>query len=140
MIKLYGIEIHDELFELAWNDPFIQVKKDSIFLKKADATDILNYQDWLENGLFDFIIIRHPEITFNTDVFIKIFSLCVNLLANTGYLMVTTHFENEKEMLKLLLKLYKFNVFVEKENKNSPTIEKEGETSYIDRFLLISTK
>jgi len=84
------------------------------------------------------IIVRHPEITFNTDPFIKIFSLCVNLLNKKGYLFATTHFENEKEMLKLLLKLCNFNVFVEAKNQLSPSMEINGKIRYADKYLLIA--
>ena len=140
LLKLYGIEIDDELFKLAKCDPYLNEKKDLISLMKADASKFESYKEWISNGLFDLIIVRHPEITFKTDIFIEIFSHCASLLDNNGYLMVTTHFENEKEMLKLLLKLYKFNVSIEKENQGSPSIEVRGESRYSDKFLLIASK
>jgi len=137
-IKLYGIEIDDELYKLACGDPTLQEHKNSVFLKKGDATKLENYKDWVNGGRFDLIIVRHPEITFNTDPFIKIFSLCVNLLNKKGYLFATTHFENEKEMLKLLLKLCNFNVFVEAKNQLSPSMEINGKIRYADKYLLIA--
>ena len=140
LLRLYGIEIDNELLGLAKNDPLIQEKKEQVFLKKADAAEYENYKEWISDGLFDLIIVRHPEITFNTDIFIKIFSHCPNLLLKDGYLMVTTHFENEKEMLKLLFKLNKLDCFLEEENQNSPTLEIKGEIRYSDKYLLLARK
>lgn len=137
-IRLYGIDLSEELLELAKSDSFIKVRGNSIYLKKGDASKIESYQDWLKDGLFDLVIIRHPEITFNTDTFIKTFSLCDDLLTRNSYLIATTHFENEKESLKLLLKLLKFNILVEVENKLAPSVKKEGEKpSFADRFLIV---
>ena len=138
-IKLYGIEIQKDLLDLANQDPIIKEKSDSIFLKLDDATLPENYQEWLSNGKFDLLIVRHPEITFNTDIFIKIFSTCTNLLKKEGYILTTTHFENEKEAFIMLLKLVKFKLLTCVENKNSPVVKKANETLYSDRFLLISS-
>lgn len=139
-IRLYGIEIDKELINLAKEEPVVKENKNIVFLKHADASNINSYNEWFSDGQFDLIIIRHPEITFNTNIFIKIFSLCAELLKDEGYLIVTTHFENEKEMLKLLFQLNKLKVFIEKENLLSPSTEIKGETRYADKFLLIAKK
>lgn len=136
--KLYGVEIDKELLDLAKEEQVIKENKDIVFLKLADASIIEFYSDWLVDGQFDLIIIRHPEITFNTDVFIKIFSNCFSLLKDDGYLFVTTHFESEKEAMKFLLKLTKLNLLLETENLNSPLIKVKGEVRYADKFLLIA--
>lgn len=136
-LNLFGIEMDNKLLELAKEEEIVKTNKSSVFLKLADASNFENYGEWIKNGRFDLIIVRHPEITFNTDVFIKVFSCCVNLLEKKGYLLITTHFENEKEALKLLLKLYKFNLLAEAENPKSPSMQKNGEILYADKFLLL---
>ena len=139
-IKVYGIEIDKNLLDLAKNERIIKENEKSVCLKLGDASSIESYKDWLEDGLFDLVIVRHPEITFNTDVFVKIFSLSYkNLLAKNSYLIITTHFENEKETLKLLLKALKLNVLVDIENDLAPCIKEEEKNSYADRFLLIAS-
>ena len=138
-LNLFGIETDKERLDLAKEEEIIKKNKNTVSLKLADASNFENYADWLNNGRFDLIIIRHPEITFNTDVFIKIFSCCVNLLEKNSHLLITTHFGNEKEALKLLLKLYKFNLLAETENPKSPYMQKGEETLYADRFLLLAS-
>lgn len=130
-LKLYGIDTSSELIELA--------KKDDLILKVADASLKESFDNWVKDGLFDLIIIRHPEITFNTDVFIKIFTISSGLLEKNGLIFITTHFENEKESIKLLLKLLKYNLLLEVENKKSPSLKRGKEILFVDRFLLISS-
>lgn len=139
-IKLHGIDNDEELLELAKEEEVIKNNRDSVFLKLADASNTENYKEWLKDNLFDLVIVRHPEITFNAEVFVKIFSLCRNLLTDQGYLFVTTHFEIEKEALKLLLKLNKFNLVVDIENKQSPTFKVKGEDRFFDKFLLVAKR
>lgn len=136
-LNLFGIEADKELLDLAKEEEIIKSKKSQVFLKNADASNFENYSDWINNVRFDLIIVRHPEITFNTDVFIKIFSSCVNLLEKKGYLLITTHYQNEKEAIKLLLKLYKFNLLIEAENQNSLSFQKNGEILFADKYLLV---
>ena len=138
-LKLYGIDIDNEMLELAKGDPEITKRKNSIYLKLANASNKEGYEEWLKDGAFDLIILRHPEITFNTDPFIKIFSLCPGLLTKSGYLFITTHFENEKESIKLLLKLLKFNLLVEAENKNPASFKKAEELLFADKFVLVAS-
>lgn len=137
-IRLYGIDNNEKLVSLAKEEPILKEKKDQIFLKLADATKIESYKEWLGDGQFDLLILRHPEITFNTKVFLDIFNLCDKFLSKEGYLLITTHFENEKEAIKLALKLLKFNVITEVENNNAPGIQVKGEKRFVDRFLLIA--
>lgn len=139
-IKLYGIEIDESLFNESKQDEFIKQKTDQIFLKLADASKTENYSEWLSDGLFDLIIVRHPEITFNTDIFMNIFSICKDLLSNSGYMFITTHFQNEKDALKLLFNILKYNVLIEVENIHSPSIEIDGKSQYSDKFLLVTRK
>lgn len=136
--RLYGIDNNEKLLSLAREEPILKEKKDQVSLKLADATKIENYKEWLSDGPFDLVIIRHPEITFNTKVFLDIFNLCDKLLSKDGYLLITTHFENEKEAIKLALKLLRFNVITEVENNNAPSIQVKGEKRFVDRFLLIA--
>jgi len=138
-LKLYGIDNDEELLKLAKEEEVIKNNRDFVFLKLADASAIENYKEWFKDGLFDLVIVRHPEITFNTEVFVKIFSICPILLTGSGYLFVTTHFENEKEVLKLLLQLNKFNLMVDIENKQSPMFKVKGEDRFFDKFLLLAT-
>lgn len=137
-LDLYGIDIDKELISLAENEPAVKQNKSHVHLKLADASKVENYKEWLVDGLFDLVIIRHPEITFNKDIFVKIFSLSGSLLG--GYLLITTHYENEKELIKLLLKSLKFNLIVDVENQYSPHIEKDGKLMFADRFLLIGSR
>lgn len=139
-IKLYGIEIDSKLFQLAKSDCFIAKNQNLISLKNGDATTLQNYKEWLTDGLFDVVIVRHPEITFNTQIFTKIFSICPNLVKVNGYLLITTHFESEKEMLKAIVKQHGFNILVEEINKQSPAINIDGKTRYADRFLLVAER
>ena len=136
-INLYGIDNDKDLLEDAKKDEMII--KNSVSIKLADASLIESYKEWTQDGLFDLVIVRHPEITFNTDVFIKIFSLIPGLLTKKGILFVTTHFENEKESLKLLLKLLKLNIMIDIENQLSPSLKKDKELLFADKFLIIST-
>ena len=69
LVKLYGLEIDEELLSSAKKRLLTDNKKDHIFLKSGDASKLENYEEWIKDGLFDLIIVRHPEITFNTDVF-----------------------------------------------------------------------
>ena len=139
-LRLFGIEINNEMFSLLVKDEFIKSKKDFICLKSADATNLSSYMDWIKDSKFDLIIFRHPEVTFNTNIVIKIFSMCPMLLSQKGYLLLTTHFHNEKEALIQLLKLYKFKILTDKENEKPSSFKKEGETMFADRFLLIASK
>ena len=139
-LKLYGIEIDKELLNSAKKRLLTDDKKDSVFLKSGDASKLENYEEWITNDLFDLIIIRHPEITFNTNVFMKIFSTCSNLLNEDGYLLITTHYENEKRALNYLFKILKLNALTETENKNAVSLKKGEETVFADRFLLIASK
>lgn len=139
-IKLYGIEIDEKIFNESTQDEFIKQKPDQIFLKFADASKIENYSEWISDGLFDLIIVRHPEITFNTDIFMNIFSICRDLLLSSGYMFITTHFQNEKDILKLLFSILKYNVLIEEENIHSPSIEIDGKSQYSDKFLLVTKK
>ena len=135
-LELYGIEIDKEFLTFAENE--LKNKK-QVYLKAADASLMESYKDW---GEFDLIIVRHPEITFNTDIFIKIFANCKNILKKDGYLLITTHFENEKEAIIPLLKLLNFKLVSSVENKNAPiakTVKSDSEVSYADKFLLIAT-
>ena len=138
-LKLYGIDLDNEMLELTKCDSEITKRKNSIYLKLANASNKESYEEWLKDGAFDLIILRHPEITFNTDPFIKIFSLCPGLLTKHGYLFITTHFENEKESVKLLLKLLKFNLLVETENKNPASFKKAEELIFADKFVLVAS-
>ncbi len=137
-IKMYGIDLDKENLKLAEDEPTIKNHKNQFELKLADASNIENYKDWLKDGLFDLIIIRHPEITFNTDVFIEIFSMCPSLLKKDGYVLITTHFENEKDALLPLLKLLKFNLVLCTQNLMAPCVVKDDKTLYADKFLLIA--
>lgn len=139
-IKLYGIEIDKNLLDSASSDETIKENKNKISLKCADASKPDSYREWISDGQFDLIVVRHPEITFNTDIFMNIFSSCKDLLLDSGYMFITTHFENEKEALKLLFKLLKYNVLLEVENLNSPSREIDGKQHYSDKFLLITKK
>lgn len=138
MICLFGIEISQELLDAAKDDP--DIKNKNIVLKIGDASVQENYKEWVNDSLFDLIIVRHPEITFNTDIFIKIFSLVPGLLLENGFFLVTTHYENEKESVKSLLKLLKYNLLTEIENKNPASAKKEKELLFADRFLIIAAK
>lgn len=138
-IRLFGIDLDPTLIELAQNESVIKENKGHVYLKIGDASLIENYEEWLKSGLFDLVIVRHPEITFNTDIFIKIFSLCPNLINKDGLLLITTHFENEKESLQILLKLINFKLLACVENKNAPSIKKNNKTHFVDKFLLLST-
>lgn len=138
-LKLYCIDLDASFIDLASNEPIIKENKNSVYLRTGDASLIENYEDWLKDGLFDLVIVRHPEITFNTDIFIKIFSLCPQLINKNGLLLITTHFENEKESLQILLKLINFKLLTSIENKNAPVIKKNNDTCYVDRFLLLSS-
>ena len=138
-MRLYGIDLDSEMLGLAKNDPEIIKRKKSVYLKHANASEKENYAQWLKDGVFDLIILRHPEITFNTDPFIKIFSLCPGLLAKHGYLFITTHFENEKESIKLLLKLIKLNLLLEAEKKNAASFQKGQEQLFSDKFALVAS-
>ncbi len=140
-ITFYGIDIDEELINLAKKNPVLNQRNVSVELKLGDASLLENYKEWTNDGyLFDLVIIRHPEITFNTNAFINIFSVCVSLLTVGGSIFITTHYENEKESLKPLLKLLKFNVIVDVENKNSPSLKKGDELVYSDKYLLIASK
>ena len=130
-LNLYGIDTNSELLKLA--------KQEKAILKHADASIQENFADWIIDGLFNLIIVRHPEITFNTDAFIKIFTNCLSMLEKDGYLLITTHFENEKESIKLLLKLLKYNLLTEIENANPPSIKRNSEVLFADKFLLIAS-
>lgn len=138
-IRLFGIDLDNEMLALTKNDSEIIKRKNSVYLKHANASEKENYDEWLKDGVFDLIILRHPEITFNTDPFIKIFSLCSGLLAKHGYLFITTHFDNEKESIKLLLKLIKFNLLIEAENKNAASFKKGQEQLFADKFVLVAS-
>lgn len=137
-IKMYGIDLDKENLKLAEDELTIRNHKNQFILKLADASNIENYKDWLKDGLFDLVIIRHPEITFNTDVFIKIFSICTSLIKKDGYVLITTHFENEKDALLPLLKLLKFNLVLCTQNSMAPCVVKDDKTLYADKFLLIA--
>ena len=134
LIKLYGIEINKELCNSAK-----ERLKGKAILKLADASVNENYTEWIQDGLFDLIIVRHPEITFNTEVFIKIFSNCQNLLNKDGYLLVTTHLDNEVRAVKPLLQLVKFNLITEAENQNAASQIKDGKPVFADKYLLLNT-
>ena len=136
-IKLYGIDTSKELLDQAKEDLILIDKNKSTSLKLADASLLESYHEWLTNGLFNLIIIRHPEITFNTDIFIKIFSTCATLLEKNAYILITTHFENEKEALLLLLKMLKLKVVSCLLNDNAPIVKKENESLYADRFMIL---
>lgn len=138
LIKLYGIEIDEKLLDLAKNRFLVTDKKDNIFLKSGDATKFKNYEEWIKDGLFDLIIVRHPEITFNTDVFMKIFSNFNKLLDKDGYIFITTHYENEKRALKFLFNSLKLNIICEMENINAASLKKGDEIVFADRFLLVA--
>ena len=138
-INFYGIDIVNEMLELAKSDPDIIKRKEQIHLKLGDASDKNIYTEWLDNGQFDLIILRHPEITFNTEPFIKIFTISKELLQTNGYLFITTHFENEKESIKLLLKLLKYDLLIEAENKSSASFKKGEDLVFADKFLLVAS-
>ncbi len=138
LVKLYGIEIDEELLSSAKNRLLTGDKKDNIFLKSGDASSPENYEEWVKDGLFDLIIVRHPEITFNTDVFMKIFSNFNKLLDKDGYVFITTHYENEKRALKLLFNILKFSTIHEIENVNAASLKKGDEVVFADRFLLVA--
>lgn len=140
LIRLYGIEIDEELLSSAKNRLLKSDKKDQIFSKSGDASSPENYEEWIKDGLFDLIIVRHPEITFNTDVFMKIFSNCKNLLSKDGSIFVTTHHENEKIAIIFLFKILSFNVIVETENKNAASLKKGEDLVFADKFLLIGSQ
>jgi chemotaxis methyl-accepting protein methylase len=139
-LKLYGLEIDEELLNSAQSKLLTNDKKDHIFLKAGDASKYENYEEWIKDGLFDLIIVRHPEITFNTDVFMKIFSNFNKLLDNNGYLFITTHYENEKTALSYLLKILKLNILADVENKNPASLKKGEDLVFADRFLLIGSQ
>ncbi len=139
-LKLCGIEIDENLINSAKDDEFIKSKTEQISFKCADASNIENYKEWISDGLFDLIIVRHPEITFNTEIFMRIFSICGELLLDGGKIFITNHFENEKESLKLLFKLINYKIVIEEENEKSPSIEIDGKKQYSDKFLLIVSK
>lgn len=137
LIRLYGIEIDKDLLDSAKKRLLSGDKKDLIFLKCDDATKFENYEEWIKDGLFDLIIVRHPEITFNTEAFMKIFANCKNLLLKDNCIFVTTHHENEKRAVNFLLKMQGFNILTESENKNAATSKKGEEVVFADKFLLI---
>ena len=137
-VKLYGIEIDEELLGSAKSRLLTGDKKDNIFLKSGDASSPENYKEWVKDGLFDLIIVRHPEITFNTAVFMKIFSNFDKLLDKDGYVFITTHYENEKRALKFLFNILKFNIIHEIENVNAASLKKGDEIVFADRFLLVA--
>ena len=138
LLKLYGIEIDDELLNSAKERLLTHDKKDRIFLKSGDASKFENYEDWIKDGPFDLIIVRHPEITFNTDVFMKIFSNFNKLLDKEGHVLITTHYENEKRALSYFFKILKLNIIVDIENKNAVSLKKGEELVFADRFLLLA--
>ena len=140
LIKLYGIEIDEELLGSAKKRLLTDDKKDFVPLKCADASKLENYEEWLKDGPFDLIIVRHPEITFNTDVFMKIFSNCNNLLDKSGYLFITTHHENEKRALSYLFKILKLSTLTDIENKNAASLKKGEDLVFADKFLLVASR
>jgi len=140
LVKLYGLEIDEELLSSAKNRLLTNDKKDHIFLKADDASKYGNYEEWIKDGLFDLIIVRHPEITFNTDIFMKIFSNFNKLLDKNGYLFITTHYENEKTALSYLFKILKLNILADVENKNPASLKKGEDLVFADRFLLIGSQ
>ena len=139
LVKLYGIEIDDELLNSAKERLLTDKNKDHIFLKSGDASKLENYEDWITDGLFDLIIVRHPEITFNTDIFMKIFSNFNKLLDKEGHVFITTHYENEKRALKFLFNILKLNTIHEIENVSAASLKKGDETVFADRFLLVAS-
>ena len=140
LIKLYGIEIDEELLNSAKKRFLEGDKKNLVFLKCNDASKIENYEEWISDGLFDLIIIRHPEITFNTDIFMKIFSNCTKLLNKEGRIFITTHHENEKRALSYFLKILKLNTLTDIENKNAASLKKGEDLVFADKFLLITSQ
>ncbi len=139
-IKLYGIEIDKERLNFAEKRLLERDKKDFISLKCANALELTNYEEWIKDGLFDLFIVRHPEITFNTQVFMNIFSNCKNLLVRGGHILVTTHHENEKRAVTALFKMLNFNIVVEVENKKAASLKKGEELVFADKFLLIGVR
>ncbi len=137
-IRLYGIEIDESLINNAKERLLKDEKKDCIFLKQADATALENYEEWLLDGVFDLVIVRHPEITFNTQVFMKIFSLCAAILDKDRFMLVTTHHESERKATKLLFEMLKVNVLIDIENEKAVSIDKGSEKAFADKFLLIA--
>ena len=137
-VKLYGIEIDEELLSSAKSRLLTDDKKDCIFLQSGDASKSENYEEWVKDGLFDLIIVRHPEITFNTEVFMKIFSNGIKVLNKNGYLFITTHYENEKRALKFLFNILKLTTIHEIENVNAASLKKGDEIVFADRFLLVA--
>ena len=140
LVKLYGIEIDEKLLNSSKERLLTSDKKDNIFLKTGDASKYENYEEWIKDGLFDLIIVRHPEITFNTDVFMKIFSNFNKLLDKNGYLFITTHYENEKTALSYLFKILKLNILADVENKTPASLKKGEDLVFADRFLLIGSQ
>ena len=136
-VKLYGIEIDEELLSSAKSRLLTDDKKDCIFLQSGDASKSENYEEWVKDGLFDLIIVRHPEITFNTEVFMKIFSNGIKILNKNGYLFITTHYENEKRALKFLFNVLKLRIICEIENVNAASLKKGDEVVFADKFLLV---
>ena len=139
LIKLYGIELDEELLKSAKTRLLTDEKKELIFLKCEDASKPENYEEWIKGELFDLIIIRHPEITFNTDTFMKIFLNCKNFLSRNGYIFITTHHENEKRAVSFLLNSLGFHITVEAENSNAVSLEKGEDLVFADKFLLIAS-
>ena len=139
-VKLYGIEIDEELLSSAKSRLLTDDKKDYIFLKSADASKPENYEEWVKDGLFDLIIVRHPEITFNTEIFMKIFSNSIKFLNKNGYLFITTHYENEKRALSYFFKILKLNTLVDIENKNAASLKKGEDLVFADKCLLIGSQ
>ena len=138
-LKLYGIEIDEPLFNQAKERLLEKEGRKNIFLKKVDASEVDNYAEWLNDGLFNLIVLRHPEITFNTNVFMKIFAVCFGVLESGGLLLITTHLENEKKAVKYLLDMLGFKILAEIENANAASSEQDGKTVFADKFLFIAS-
>lgn len=138
-LKFYGIEINEPLLNQAKERLVVESGKKNVFLKIADASELDNYVEWINDGLFNLIVVRHPEITFNTNIFMKIFAVCFGLLEKGGLLLITTHLENEKKAVKYLLEMLGFKILVEIENTNAASSEQDGKTVYADKFLFIAT-
>lgn len=106
-ISLSGIDI---------KEPMIRMAKKDHPGETFEAGDAINILPRLARG-FDLLLILHPEIVHNHDIFSDIFKISKNNLREGGILFVSLYAENEFNLCKELLDNLDYDLIVAEKNQ-----------------------
>ncbi|MGA3020636.1 MAG: class I SAM-dependent methyltransferase [Candidatus Micrarchaeales archaeon] len=146
--RIVGIDIHSRAIEwqrrnleLVSRENELKTKStlpERIELVVGDATALSNYPQIPEKA--DVIVIRHPYIQSDRVMWTKIFEQAVNRLSEEGIMILTTHSDEEKDMVLEVLGTLKCRVVINKRNPFAGThygVVVNGKEAKNDRNAII---